>query len=42
MQHSKLDWPEVQHLASDFDAVIKMKWPRYYQELQGLNSAPLL
>ncbi|KAI9374209.1 acyl-coenzyme A:6-aminopenicillanic acid acyl-transferase-domain-containing protein [Aspergillus egyptiacus] len=32
---SKLDWPAVQTLARDFDDLIKSKWPRYYQELQG-------
>lgn len=35
MKHSKLSWPEVQALASDFDGVIQSKWPRYYQELKG-------
>ncbi|KAL5360589.1 acyl-coenzyme A:6-aminopenicillanic acid acyl-transferase-domain-containing protein [Aspergillus floccosus] len=34
-KHSKLSWPEVQALASDFDGVIQSKWPRYYQELKG-------
>ncbi|KAG2420372.1 hypothetical protein HFD88_005173 [Aspergillus terreus] len=36
MKHSKLSWPEVQALASDFDSVIQSKWPRYYQELKGI------
>ncbi|KAH8808818.1 acyl-coenzyme A:6-aminopenicillanic acid acyl-transferase-domain-containing protein [Xylogone sp. PMI_703] len=36
MKHSKLAWPNVQELAKDFDELVKNKWPRYYQELQGI------
>ncbi|KAL5043011.1 hypothetical protein BDW71DRAFT_130881 [Aspergillus fruticulosus] len=35
-KHSKLDWPQVQDLARDFDTLIKDKWPRYYEELKGI------
>lgn len=34
-KHSKLDWAQVQELARDFDGLIREKWPRYYEELQG-------
>lgn len=34
-KHSKLDWAQVQDLARDFDGLIREKWPRYYEELQG-------
>jgi isopenicillin-N N-acyltransferase-like protein len=36
IKHSKLDWAQVRDLASEFDDLIKVKWPRYYQELQGV------
>ncbi|KKK13984.1 hypothetical protein P175DRAFT_0519045 [Aspergillus ochraceoroseus IBT 24754] len=36
MKHSKLDWPQVQELAKDFEDLIKTRWPRYYEELQGI------
>ncbi|KAL4905065.1 hypothetical protein BDW74DRAFT_185188 [Aspergillus multicolor] len=35
-KHSNLTWPEVRDLASDFDDLIKERWPRYYEELQGI------
>ncbi|RDW83616.1 putative acyl-CoA:6-aminopenicillanic-acid-acyltransferase [Aspergillus mulundensis] len=35
-KHSKLTWAQVQDLARDFDDLIKDKWPRYYEELQGI------
>ncbi|KAL4975305.1 acyl-coenzyme A:6-aminopenicillanic acid acyl-transferase-domain-containing protein [Aspergillus desertorum] len=35
-KHSKLDWPQVQDLAQDFNGLIMNKWPRYYQELKGV------
>lgn len=36
-KHSKLDWAQVQELARDFDGLIREKWPRYYEELQGAS-----
>lgn len=35
MKASKLSWQEVQELAREFNDIISVKWPRYYQELQG-------
>lgn len=35
MKISKLDWPQVQEVASTFNTLICAKWPRYHQELQG-------
>lgn len=39
-KHSKLDWAQVQDLARDFDGLIRDKWPRYYEELQGASCTP--
>ncbi|KAL3486474.1 acyl-coenzyme A:6-aminopenicillanic acid acyl-transferase-domain-containing protein [Aspergillus germanicus] len=36
IKHSRLNWAQVRDLASEFDDLIKVKWPRYYQELQGI------
>lgn len=35
MKTSRLSWQQVQDSAREFDDIIGVKWPRYYQELQG-------
>lgn len=41
-KHCKLDWAQVQDLARDFDNLIREKWPRYYEELQGESPLSIL
>lgn len=33
---AKLDWPAVRDVAGRFAANIREKWPRYYEEMQGV------
>ncbi|KAF4629537.1 hypothetical protein G7Y89_g8605 [Cudoniella acicularis] len=33
---SKCTWPQVQDTAKTFESQIKQKWPRFYQEMQGI------
>ncbi|EME84749.1 uncharacterized protein MYCFIDRAFT_187638 [Pseudocercospora fijiensis CIRAD86] len=33
---AKLSWPEVRNLASDFEPVIRKKWPEYLEEMSGI------
>ncbi|KAK3076489.1 hypothetical protein LTS18_012871, partial [Coniosporium uncinatum] len=33
---AKLDWPQVQHTALEFEPVIKRKWPAYLEEIRGI------
>ncbi|KAF9886551.1 hypothetical protein FE257_011323 [Aspergillus nanangensis] len=36
IEKAGLNWSEVRALASEFDGVIRTKWPRYYEELEGV------
>ncbi|KXT16654.1 hypothetical protein AC579_8017 [Pseudocercospora musae] len=33
---AKLSWPEVRSLASDFEPIIRKKWPEYLEEMSGI------
>lgn len=36
IENSNLDWQGVTKVASEFEPVIKRKWPNYYEEMRGV------
>lgn len=39
LKYTKRQWPQVRETASSFARTIKVKWPKYHREMEGLLDA---